>query len=87
MAARLNVTVDDGVSELLIELAGGERKLGAYISKLVRSVAAGEQEMQPGGDLETLRLAFAGLAGKHKELEGRVLMLERKAATPKPEGR
>lgn len=83
--ARLNVIVDDDVPELLAELAGGERKLGAYLSKLIHSVAVGEQEIRPGGDIETLRLAFAGLAGKHKELEGRVLILERKVATPKGE--
>ncbi len=77
--ARLNVTVDDGIPELLAELAGGERKLGAYLNKLIYSVAAGEQDIKPGGDLEALRLAFAGLAGKHKEIEGRVLLLERHA--------
>lgn len=79
--ARLNVIVDDDVPALLAELAGGERKLGTYISKLVHSVAAGEQDIQPGGDLETLRLAFAGMAGKHKEFEGRLLQVEKQLVT------
>lgn len=78
--ARLNVIVDDDVPTLLTELAGSERKLGAYISKLVHSVAVGEQDAQPGNDLEMLRLALAGMAGKQKEFDGRLLQVERHLA-------
>jgi hypothetical protein len=75
--ARLNLIVDDDVPTLLTELAGSERKLGAYVSKLVHSVAAGEKDAQSGNDLEMLRLALAGMAGKQKEFDGRLLQVER----------
>jgi len=78
--ARLNVTVDDDVPGILADFAGGERKLGAYISKLVHSVSMGDQEMQPGGDFEMLRLACAAMAGKQREHDGRLLQLERQLA-------
>lgn len=35
MAERVNLIIEDGTREKLIELAGGERKLGEYISSLV----------------------------------------------------
>jgi hypothetical protein len=75
--ARINLLVDDGIPEALSQLAGGERRMGIYLSKLIAAVAAGEQSAQSGGDVETLRLAFAGMVGKQKEVEGRLLQVER----------
>lgn len=33
---RMTISVEEGTRAMLVELAGGERKIGAYISKLVR---------------------------------------------------
>lgn len=40
MTERLTIAVEDGTRDKLRELAGGERKVGAYISKLVSIVHA-----------------------------------------------
>ena len=79
MSERLNLTVEDGVGELMGELAGGERKRGQWLSDLVRAMHETESLAQ-SSDVEQLRLSFAGLAGSHKQLEGRVMGLERKVA-------
>ena len=39
MGERLNLAVDDGIGDLLTQLAGGERKRGQYLSDLVRGLA------------------------------------------------
>lgn len=38
MSERLTVALEDGTKELLVQLAGGERKVGAYLSALIRDV-------------------------------------------------
>lgn len=76
MPTRLNLIVGDDIPSLLSKIAGGERKRGEYITRLVRSVYAGEQDVS-GTDLEMLRLTVAGLAGKVKALEGETLRLQR----------
>lgn len=81
MGERLTVVLDDGASELLLRLAGSSRKQGEYLSQLIRAVHAGEVEMKAGNDLEALRLSFAGMIGRQKELEARVLQLGRELAT------
>lgn len=37
----MTVALEDGTRALLVELAGGERKIGAYLSVLVRDVHSG----------------------------------------------
>lgn len=44
MARRLNVMIDDDAAALLIRLAGGERKQGAYLSQLIRATAASAEQ-------------------------------------------
>ena len=75
MAERLNLSVDDGVGELLSELAGGERKRGQWLSDMVRGQ---HSQLGRGGgtDAETLRLTMSGLIGQVKQTDGRVLVLE-----------
>jgi hypothetical protein len=79
--ARMNVIVGADIPQKLTELAGGERKRGEYITHLIRGIHAGEQAATAGSDFEQLRLSFAGLVGRHRELEGRMQQLERQVAT------
>lgn len=80
MSERITVVLDDGISAMLLKLAGSSRKQGEYLSGMIRAMYAGEVEMRAGTDLEQLRLSFSGMLGKQKELEGRVLQLEREVA-------
>lgn len=75
-STRINLIVGEDIPDKLSELAGGGRKRGEYLTQLVRAIYAGQQEVSAGSDFEQLRLGFAGLIGKQKELEGRVLRLE-----------
>lgn len=77
---RINLLVGEDVPGKLSQLAGGERKRGEYLTQLVRAIYEGEQQTRAGSDLEQLRLAFQGLAGRQKELEGRLLQTERQLA-------
>ena len=77
MGERLTVVLDDGISELLIELAGSSRRQGEYLSGLIRAAWENEQAGLTGDmDREGLRLQVLGLAGQVKMLEGRVLRIE-----------
>jgi hypothetical protein len=75
MAERLNLSVDDGVGDLLSELAGGERKRGQWLSDLVRGQHS-QLSQVAGSDFETLRLTISGLVGQVRQNEGRLLILE-----------
>lgn len=75
MAERLNLSVDDGIGELLSTLAGGERKRGQWLSDLVRGQYS-QRSNVAGSDFETLRLSHSGLVGEVRQHDGRVLMLE-----------
>ena len=77
MSERLTVVLEDGVSEQLVKLAGGSRKQGEYLSRVIRALYAGELEAHEGAELEQMRLALSGLAGKLKEVEGRLLQVEK----------
>lgn len=80
MSERLNLTVDDGVGELLTALAGSERKRGQWVSELARTMY--EQDQQIGAsDLEEIRISFSGLVAHNKMLENRVAHLERRLMT------
>ena len=81
MAERLTVSLDDGMSDLLLKLAGSSRKQGEFLSNLIR--AAWEGSRAVGGeelDREALRLQVLGLIGQVKMLEGRLLTVERELA-------
>ena len=75
MAERLNLSVDDGVGDLLSELAGGERKRGQWLSDLVRGQHS-QLGRTGGSDVETLRLTISGLMGQVRQNEGRLLVME-----------
>ena len=80
MGERLTVVVEDGVSGLLVQLAGSSRRQGEYLSGLIRAAWENEQAGLAGqaGDMdrEALRLQVLGLAGQVKMLEGRLLRIE-----------
>jgi len=80
VAARLNLTVEDDIPAKLSELAGGERKRGEFITRLVRQLYEESRTGQTGADLEGLRLQVLGLAGQVRSLEGRIIKLERTLA-------
>lgn len=72
---RLNLAVENGVGEMLTELAGGERRRGQWLSDLVQAMHA-QQQTAIGNDLETVKLAMAGLAGQQKLIDARLLKVE-----------
>lgn len=81
MGERLTVVLDDGVSEMLVSLAGSSRRQGEYLSKLIR--AAWENEIAGSAaevEREGLRFHLHGLSGQMKALEGRVMQVERELA-------
>jgi hypothetical protein len=67
---RLNLIVEDGVKELLVELAGGERKIGAYISSLVLDTY--ELSRQPSNSVQRNEVARV-----LDELRRRVISLQK----------
>ena len=75
MSERLTVVVDDGISETLRSLAGGSRKQGAYLSKLIDAVARGNSAAD-ASDVESLRMTLAGVIGAMRQLEARVAAVE-----------
>ena len=76
MTERINLSVDDGVGDMMSELAGGERKRGQWLSDLVRAMHEAHQQTHVS-DIEQVKMALAGMMGQHKQIEGRVIQLER----------
>lgn len=72
---RINLSVDEGIPELMEKLAGGRNKMGDFLSKLIRTQIADETtatEIQTM-DSESLRLMVQGLAGRVKVVEGELI--------------
>jgi hypothetical protein len=76
---RMNLNVDSDVPEKLATLAGGNKRMGAYLSNLIRQAAEGQSNVGKPGDIEVLSNAVAHLSAKMKEIDGRLLQLEGKA--------
>jgi prevent-host-death family protein len=53
MSKRVTVIMDDDAAELLAQLAGSTRKQGAYLSSLIRVVAA-SRGLLPGSGQDTI---------------------------------
>lgn len=79
MVERLNLTVDDGIGDMLTTLAEGERKRGQWLSTLVRSMYDQRRQLAVS-DIEQIKMGFAGLVGTTRMLENRVAQLERQLA-------
>lgn len=77
MSIRLNLLVDDDIPDMLTALAGSERKRGQKVSELVRAVYESREKALAGGELARIENELAGVAGKLKEHESRLLQLER----------
>ena len=78
--ARLNLTVDTDIPDLLTILADGERKRGQFLSDLVRAIHAQQLEVTKGDDLEALRLQLLGLSGQVKMSDVRLSKVEQTVA-------
>ena len=88
MGERLTIVLDDGMSELLIKLAGSSRRQGEYLSGLIRAQWENQQAGLTGDiDREGLRLQVLGLAGQVKMLEGRLIKVEGTLAALMAEGK
>ena len=77
MVERLHLVVEDGIAARMTELAGGERKRGAWLGTLVSAMHE-QSVVISGSELETTKLAMEGLIGRVKLLEGRLLRLEQR---------
>ena len=77
MSVRMNMIVDDDIPGMLTELAGGERKRGEKISELVRAVYEGRGRGKSTSDLARIENELGGVAGKLRELDGRLLQVEK----------
>lgn len=73
---RMNLNVDADVPERLASLAGGNKRMGAYLSGLIRQVSEGQATVGKPGEIDVLANAVAHLSAKVKELDGRVAQLE-----------
>ncbi len=80
---RMTLALEPGTRDLLLELAGGERKVGAYISRLVREVAAGRFLTQSQTDRAALYLGSleARLVRAEQALETSAARVETLEAT------
>ena len=82
---RLNLAVDEGIGELLTQLAGGERRRGAFLSDVVRGLAQTQQT--PGADLQKLLFAVRGMGGQVAGMDARLSRLENTVAAMIAESR
>lgn len=78
---RLNLTVDGDIPAILERLAGGRNNMGAYLSKMVRSLDEGT----PVGEIErmdtdSLRLMVQGLSGRVRAVEGEIVHVQSQLA-------
>lgn len=80
MGVRLNLNVDDDIPAMLTELAGGERKRGEKVSEIVRDLYQSRNRAPGGSQTDRIENELAGVAGKMRELEGRLVTIERNLA-------
>jgi len=76
-STRLSVHVPADVPAKLAELAGGVKKMGSYLTTLIRQAHAGQVDVGAPGDLDLLTAGFKHLSAKVKELEARLQQVER----------
>jgi hypothetical protein len=74
---RMNIHVEEDVPAMLAELAGSNKKMGQYLSSLIRQVHASQIEVGQPGEVEALSNAVRHLSLKVKEHDARIAQLER----------
>jgi hypothetical protein len=72
----MNLNVDPDVPGKLAELAGSNKKMGAYLSNLIQQIHTSEVTAGSGGEFEMVAAATKHLLAKVKELEARIEQLE-----------
>lgn len=79
---RINLSVDEGIPELMERLAGGRNKMGDYLSKLIVGLATEDTAADEiaAMDNEGLRLMVQGLGGRMRALEGELMRLQSQLA-------
>ena len=65
---------------MLAEIAGSQRRMGEYLSNLIRSIHGGQKAVGEPGDLEMVVNATRHLSAKMKELDARQTQLEQQLA-------
>ncbi len=77
MPKRITVLLDDEAGALLPRLAGGARKQGDYLGRLIRAAAAQAPEAAAeSGEFETLRMQVRGIMSELQSLNARLVTLE-----------
>lgn len=76
---RMNLNVDTDIPGLLADLAGGQRRMGAYLSDLIRQAHAGQAHAGKPGELEMIAGSVMHLSAKVRELDARLTMVETRA--------
>lgn len=77
---RMSLVVPDDIPDRLAEIAGGTRKMGEYMTRLIRQIHAGNAKLSEAGDLELVTSATKHLAAKVKEHDGKLEYLEHQLA-------
>ncbi len=77
---RMNLNVDEDVPAMLAEIAGSQRRMGEYLSNLIRSIHAGQKAAGEPGDLAMVENATRHLSAKMKELDARQTQIEQQIA-------
>ena len=67
---KMTITVEADVPAKLAELAGGERKIGKFITDTARAFHSQDQIV--ADDLNTIQLLLGALAGKSKLVSARL---------------
>lgn len=75
---RMSLNVPEDVPVKLAELAGGVKKMGNYLTILIRQAHASQAEVSNSGDLELLTGAVKHLSAKVKEIDARLQQVEEK---------
>ena len=73
---RLSVHVPADVPGKLVELAGGVKKMGSYLTTFIRNAHAGQASVGKPGELDMVSSAVMHLSAKVKELEARLQQVE-----------
>lgn len=73
---RMNLNVDHDIPAMLAELANGQRRMGSYLSDLIRGIHQGQAEAGKPGEVEMLTNAVKHLSAKVKELDARLQLVE-----------